>query len=379
MHRNAIYVLLLTVAGLTALGIIMLFSTGAFAPESNGDIYYFVKRQGMWLGIACVGAVVAACINYDWWRKTWWIFFAVSIVLLLLCFVKPIGKEINGSSRWIGLGVSTFQPSELAKIAALFFLAWWFTRYESKTETFLYGLFFPLSILGLLVLPILFEVDLGASSLIMATGIAVMFLAGASLRWLGIFAVGGLAAMLYAATHINDRLGRMLAFLHPDKYPDDFYQQLQGLIAIGSGGLYGLGLGEGRQKLMYLPFAHTDFIFPMIGEELGLKFTLLTVFGYLLITLCGTVVAANARDRFGMLLGFGCVMMISLQAVVNLGVTTALLPNKGMPLPFVSFGGSNLAICFFMIGILINIHRHGNPLVERVSPALRRVRNSCRL
>jgi cell division protein FtsW len=379
MHRNAIYVLLLTVAGLTALGIIMLFSTGAFAPESKGDIYYFVKRQGMWLGIAFVGAVVAACIDYNWWRKTWWIFFAVAMVLLLLCFVPGIGKEINGSKRWIGLGFATFQPSEVAKVAALFFLAWWLTKYEDKADTLLFGLLFPLCILGTLVLPILLEVDLGASSLIMATGIAVMFLGGASLRWLGIFAVGGLAVMLYGATHIDDRLGRLMAFVYPDKYPADFYQQLQGLIAIGSGGIEGLGLGEGRQKLKYLPYAHTDFIFPIIGEELGLKLTLLTVFGYLVICVCGTIVASNARDRFGMLLGFGCVMMITLQAVVNIGVTTALLPNKGMPLPFVSFGGSNLAICFFMIGILINIHRHGNPFVERVSPALRRVRNSCRL
>jgi cell division protein FtsW len=379
MHRNAIYVLLLTVAGLTALGIVMLFSTGAFAPESQGDIYYFVKRQGMWLGIAAVGAVLASCINYEWWRKTWWLFFVVAFVLLLLCFVPGIGKKLNGSARWINLGFSTFQPSELAKIASLFFMAWWYSKFENKTQTFLFGLVFPLAALGILVAPILCEVDFGASALIVATGIAIMFLAGASLRWLSAIAIGGVSVLIYAATHVSERLGRLLAFLHPEMYPDEFYQQLQGLIAIGSGGIEGLGLGAGRQKLMYLPYAHTDFIFPMIGEELGLKFTLLTVFGYLLICICGTIVASNARDRFGMLLGFGCVMMITLQAVVNIGVTTALLPNKGMPLPFVSFGGSNLAICYFMIGILINIHRHGNPLVERVSPALRRVRNSCRL
>lgn len=379
MHRNAIYVLLLTVAGLTALGMVMLFSTGAFAHESKGDMYFFVKRQGMWLGIATLGAIVAACINYDWWRKTWWVFFAGAFVLLILCFVPGIGMKLNGSNRWINLGVATFQPSELAKVASLFFMAWWFSKFEHKTQTFWFGLVFPLAILGVLVLPILCEVDLGASALIVATGITVMFMAGTSLRWLGLIAVVGLGVMLYGATHIDERLGRLMAFWYPDKYPDEFYQQLQGLIALGSGGLEGLGLGESRQKMSYLPYAHTDFIFPMIGEELGLKITLLTVFGYLLICLSGTIVATNARDRFGMLLGFGCVMMVTLQAVVNIGVTTALLPNKGMPLPFISFGGSNLAICYFMIGILINIHRHGNPLVERVSPALRRVRNSCRL
>ncbi len=379
MHRNAIHVLLLTVAGLTALGMVMLFSTSAFAQESHGDIYFFVKRQGMWLGISVVAAIVAACINYDLWRKTWWLFFAGALVLLLLCFVPHIGQRLNGSSRWINLGFSTFQPSELAKVAALFFLAWWYSRFESQTGTFWFGLVIPLAALGVLIVPILFEVDLGASSLIAASGLAVMFMAGASLRWLSLIGFVGLVGMLYGATHIDERLGRLMAFLYPDQYPGEFYQQLQGLIAIGSGGIEGLGLGEGRQKMFYLPYAHTDFIFPMIGEELGLRFTLLTVLGFLLICLSGTVVAANARDRFGMLLGFGCVMMITLQAVVNIGVTTALLPNKGMPLPFISFGGSNLAICYFMIGILINIHRHGNPLMERVSPVLRRVRNSCRL
>lgn len=379
MHRNAIYVLLLTVAGLTALGMIMLFSTGAFAPESGGDIYYFVKRQGMWLGVSVVAAIGAACVNYDLYRRFWWVIFAGAFVLLVLCFVPGIGKELNGSRRWIGVGFSTFQPSELAKIAAIFFLAWWFTKYEHKTHTLLYGLVFPLLILGVLVLPILLEVDLGASSLIMAVGIAVMFMAGASLRWLSLIAVVGLVGMLYGATHIDERLGRMLAFLYPDQYPAEFYQQMQGLIAIGSGGVDGLGLGQSRQKMAYLPYSNTDFIFPIIGEELGLKIALLTVLGYLVISLAGTIVAANARDRFGMLLGFGCVMMITLQAAVNIGVTTALLPNKGMPLPFVSFGGSNLAICYLMIGILISIHRHGNPFVERLSPALRRVRNSCRL
>jgi cell division protein FtsW len=287
--------------------------------------------------------------------------------------------KINGSARWINLHVSTFQPSELAKIASLFFMAWWFSKFEEKSNSFLFGIFLPMACLGVLVAPILLEVDFGATALIVATGVAIMFMAGANLRWLAAFGVAGLAGMIYAATHVSERLGRLLAFMHPEKYPAEFYQQLQGLIAIGSGGLDGLGLGEGRQKLMYLPYAHTDFIFPMIGEELGLKFTLLTVTGYLIICLCGTIVASNARDRFGMLLGFGCVMMISLQAVVNIGVTTALLPNKGMPLPFISFGGSNLAICYFMLGILINIHRHGNPFMERVSPALRRVRNSCRL
>jgi cell division protein FtsW len=208
----------------------------------------------------------------------------------------------------------------------------------------------------------------------------MMFLAGMKLRWIAPIVIAGVAGILYLATHINERRDRLLAFLNPEEYQaSGGYQQLQGLIAIGSGGVDGLGLGEGRQKMLYLPYAHTDFIFPMIGEELGLRATLLIVFCYLLIFLCGTLIAMNARDRFGMLIGFGCIMMITLQAVVNIGVTTSLLPNKGMPLPFISFGGSNLAASYFMIGVLVSIHRFGNPLTEVASPVLRRVRNFCRL
>jgi len=380
MHRNAIYILLLSVAGLTAIGMVMLFSTSAFAQESHGDIYFFVKRQGVWLAIAMVAAIFMACVDYNWWKKTWWLFFAAAFVLLILCFVPPIGMRINGSNRWLNLGPMTFQPSELAKIAAIFFVAWWFDKHADKSATFLKGFVFPLAILGALILPIVFEVDLGSSALIAATGLAMMFIAGASMRWLLPMIVAGLAGVIYAATHIDERMGRLLAFMHPEKYKlGEGLQQWQALIAFGSGGIEGLGLGEGRQKFLYLPYAHTDFIFPMIGEELGLKLTLLTVLGYLLICLCGTIVAANARDRFGMLLGFGCVMMITLQAAVNIGVTTSLLPNKGMPLPFISFGGSNLAICYLMVGILVNIHRHGNPVADNVAPALRRARNFCRL
>lgn len=380
MHRNAIYILLLSVAGLTALGMVMLFSTSAHTQESHGDMYFFVKRQGVWLGIAMAAAVFTALVDYTWWKKTWWLFFALAFVLLILCFVPPIGMRINGSNRWINLRLMTFQPSELAKIASLFFMAWWFDKHATHAATLLKGFVFPLGIVSILILPIVCEVDLGSSALIGAVALAVMFMGGASMRWLVPMVVLGLIGVLYAATHIDERMARLLAFLEPEKYKlGEGLQQWQALIAFGSGGIEGLGLGEGRQKHLYLPYAHTDFIFPMIGEELGLRITLLTVLGYLLICLCGTIVAANARDRFGMLLGFGCVMMITLQAAVNIGVTTSVLPNKGMPLPFISFGGSNLAICYFMIGILVNIHRHGNPVADTVAPALRRARNFCRL
>lgn len=371
---------MLTVAGLVVLGMVMLFSTSAFAHDSHGDIYFFVKRQVMWLCLGLAVAVFAARMDYHLWQRSWWIWFGGAFFLLLLCFVPYVGLRINGSSRWINIGVGVLQPSELAKIGGLFFLAWWFAKYEDRSKGFLMGFAAPMGILGVLLLPILLEVDIGNTALIGATGIVMMFVAGAALRWLLLMGAAGVGGLLFFGMHISERQARLLAFLHPENYRlGEGLQQWQALIAFGSGGIDGLGLGEGRQKMLYLPYAHTDFIFPMIGEELGLRITLLTVTGYLVICLCGSLVATNARDRFGLLLGIGAVMMISLQAAVNIGVTTSLLPNKGMPLPFISYGGSNLMVCLFMIGLLVNIHRQGRPLVPRLAPALVHARIQPRL
>jgi cell division protein FtsW len=373
MHRNAIYVLTLSVAGLIALGLVMLFSTSAFAEESKSDMYFFVKRQGMWLCVGLVVAMVASFVDYHFWIKYWWAFFAAAALLLVLCFIPPIGLRINGSSRWINLGFGVVQPSELAKIASIFFLAWWFSRTNVSFSAFTTGLAYPMGILGILMGLIVLEVDIGNTALIGGTAVAVLFIAGAALRWLGTLICCGLGGIFLVAMNVSERQGRLLAFMHPEKYSlGEGLQQWQALIAFGSGGVDGLGLGEGRQKMLYLPYAHTDFIFPMIGEELGLYATLLTVLAYLLICLCGSLVASNAKDDVGRLLGIGAVIMITLQACVNIGVTTSLLPNKGMPLPFISYGGSNMVVCLFLIGLLVNIHRQGRPLVSHFAPALTR-------
>jgi cell division protein FtsW len=373
MHRNAIYFLTVSVAGLIALGLVMLFSTSAFAEESHSDIYFFVKRQGMWLCVGLGIAVVVSFVDYHFWVKYWWAFFGAAALLLLLCFIPPIGLRINGSSRWINLGVGVVQPSELAKIAAIFFLAWWFSRTDIEFSSFKNGLLYPMAILSALMALIVLEVDIGNTALIGGTAVAVLFVAGAALRLLGILVGCGLAGIFLIAMNVSERQGRLLAFRNPEKYSlGEGLQQWQALIAFGSGGIDGLGLGEGRQKMLYLPYAHTDFIFPMIGEELGLYATLLTVLAYLVICLCGALVASNAKDDVGRLLGIAAVIMITLQAAVNIGVTTSLLPNKGMPLPFISYGGSNMVVCLFLIGLIVNIHRQGRPLVSHLAPALTR-------
>jgi len=360
MHRKSAYILFLAVLGLLVIGIVMLFSTSAFARDSHGDIYFFIRRQAIWFGIGLVVCTFAALVDYHFWQRTWWLWFAFALVALALCYFPHIGMRINGSRRWVGLGPITFQPSELAKLAAIFFLAAWFTRHEEAGSNLLSGFVLPLAIVGLLAGLILGEVDLGTTALLGTTAFVVMFVAGANPLLLGITSLAALGAILIVATQISERLGRLSAFLHPQNFKEDAgLQQMQALIAWGSGGMEGLGLGNGRQKMLYLPYAHTDFIFPIIGEELGLRVSLLVVFLFVVIIVCGIMIALHAKDRFGLLLGCGVVSLLALQAAMNIGVTTSLLPNKGLPLPFISYGGSNLVACMFGIGLLLNIYRQG--------------------
>ena len=360
MHRKSAYILFLAVLGLLVIGIVMLFSTSAFARDSHGDVYFFIKRQAMWFGVGLVVCIFAALIDYHLWQRTWWLWFALALVVLALCYVPHIGMRLNGSRRWIGWGSITVQPSELAKVTVIFFLAAWFSRYEKTDRKLLLGFILPLAIISLPAALVLGEVDLGTTALIATTAFVVMFIAGASPLWLGAVSLTGLGALLIVATQISERMGRLSAFLHPQHFKEDAgLQQMQALIAWGSGGMEGLGLGNGRQKMLYLPYAHTDFIFPIVGEELGLRFSLLVVFLFVVIIVCGTMIALHAKDRFGLLLGCGVVSLLALQAAVNIGVTTSLLPNKGLPLPFISYGGSNLVACMFGVGLLLNIYRQG--------------------
>ena len=360
MRRKSAYILFLAVLALLVIGIVMLFSTSAYARDSHGDVYFFIKRQAIWIGIGLVACIFAALMNYQFWQKTWWLWFAVALAALALCYIPHIGMRINGSRRWIGYGPITFQPSEFAKIATIIFLAAWFARREKPDGNVFSEFIIPLAIISVPAALVLGEVDLGTTALIGTTAFVVMFIAGTNPLWLGGLALAGLGGLLIVATQISERMGRLSAFLHPQNYKDDAgLQQMQALIAWGSGGMDGLGLGNGRQKMLYLPYAHTDFIFPIIGEELGLRFSLLVVFLFVVIIVCGIMIALHARDRFGLLLGCGIVSLLALQAAVNIGVTTSLLPNKGLPLPFISYGGSNLAACMFAIGVLVNIYRQG--------------------
>jgi cell division protein FtsW len=380
MHRKSAYFLFLAVLGMLVIGIVMLFSTSAFAKDSHGDMYFFVKRQAIWLGVGFVVCTVAAIVDYHFWLRTWWIWFAVALVALAFCFVPHFGMRINGSRRWVSLGPATFQPSEIAKVAVIFFLAAWFAVREKESSQLLKGFVIPFGIVCTTMALIVTEVDLGTTALIGATMFVMMFVAGTHPALLGILSLGGLGGILFIATHMSERMARLAAFMDLERFKDDAgLQQMQALIAWGSGGMEGLGLGNGRQKMLYLPYAHTDFIFPMIGEELGLRISLLVVFLFVVIIVCGLMIALHAKDRHGLLLGCGIVSLLGLQAAVNIGVTTSLLPNKGLPLPFISYGGSNLAACLFGIGLLLNIYRQGVLEPAKKKSAVIRARTTPRI
>lgn len=385
MAKRSIILLILMVGLLTGLGITMLASTSFFTEEGGGEEYVTLWKQAVWVGISLAACVVMSLIDYNrWYKWRWWV-LGIAAFGLLICYewylaqflgYKPLlAKRVNGAARWIGAGSMTLQPSEFAKIALLMAMAGWFATHQGLERTLQHGLLKPLMILGSIVLLIGCEVDLGNAFVTMVVGAGVMFVAGTRLRYFTVTGLAGFMALLVGIKFAPNRMERVMAVLDLEKYKDGIgLQQWVSWLAFGSGGMEGRGLGEGRMKLSYLPEAHTDFIFPMVGEELGLVGTLSTVAAFVFLVFSGMCISAYAPNRFGKLLGFGLTFLLGLEALLNMGVTTALLPNKGLPLPFVSYGGSSLLAAMAAIGILINIHRQGVHLKWEDLPVIRRSR-----
>jgi len=383
MARQSAYILALSVVFLAVLGIVMLSSTGAYAPELPADDPYFaVRRQLCWLGVGFAACLIGALVDYGFWGRHWLLWYSIACILLGLCFIDGIGIHKNGASRWIGMAGFQFQPSEIARLAIIVSLAAWFARYRDEVQSWGRGFLYPLLLLGLPLGLITAEVDLGCATLVGCTTLLVMFVAGTRISGLVAIAVAGAAGLWALIQIVPDRMNRVLAFMNLDDpviQLADGYQQWRGLLAFGSGGWAGLGLGASRQKMQFLPFAHTDFIMPIIGEELGLRVSLLVVVAFVVLIVCGLLIASQAPDSFGRLLGLGVVSLIGLQAAINLGVTTALLPNKGIPLPFISYGGSNLVCCLAGIGILFNIYRQGIATPGPTAATIARAKTTRRL
>jgi cell division protein FtsW len=380
MHRWHAIAIAVAVFGLSVIGLVMLASTSYYLEEAGGENYYTLRQHTMWLGVSFAACVFGAMVDYRvFYRWRWWI-FGLTILTLALCFTHEFGESVNGAARWIslkavGLRAVHFQPSEFAKLSCAIALAAWFARQEPLTREFGVGFLKPGIMVASMALLIGAEVDLGSAALVVAVGGGMMFVAGTRLLFLAPVFLCTLGGFAFVVKMMPNRVERVLAFLDLEKYKEGLgLQQWRSLLAFGSGGVHGLGLGNGRQKMNYLPEAHTDFIFPMVGEEFGLVGTTIVVGLFVLLIAGGLMVAHRAEDRFGKLLAFGIVLMLGLEALMNMGVTTALLPNKGLPLPFVSYGGSSLVAAMLGVGILLNIHHQSSAAGQMYAPLTRRRR-----
>jgi len=351
--KFAVTTLACCVAALLALGMVMLYSSSM----SQAGAHYLLM-QLLWCGLGIGLCVAAVCLDYRVLKKAAWPLFGIVVLLLVLVLMPGIGKKINGARRWFDFHGVRFQPSELAKIALIIALAWYCEYFQRQMHTWKKGIVLPGVIMSLVLGPIFVEPDRGTTILLAAVGGGMLVLAGA--RWKYILPPVGLALIGLGWSLWNDpvRRARILAFLNPEQYKSGAgYQTWQAMLALGSGGWFGEGLGDSRQKLGFIPEHHTDFILPVIGEELGAVATLAVLLVFVVIFFCGLYIAYRARDPFSHLLATGISLLIGLQACINIGVVTSSLPNKGIALPFISYGGSNLLAMLTCVGLLLGIAR----------------------
>jgi cell division protein FtsW len=358
--RTATTTLILSVGGLLAFGMIMLYSSSMVQTGSH-----YLVLQGAWAGLGIVACLTAALCDYRWLKKIAPLLLLLAVIALVAVLIPGVGVYKNGSRRWFDLGIANFQPSEAAKLALIIALAWYGEKYQREIRSFSRGIIVPGCVIVAILLPIFLEPDRGTTILLGAVAGLMLLLAG--VRWV-YFVPPALAlscGMVYALVTDPVRMRRILSWLDPEATKDGTgYQAWQAMIALGSGGVSGLGIGNGRQKLGFVPEHHTDFIFSIIGEELGVIATMGVIAGFIVFILCGVYIAWHSRDVFGLLLGSGVTFLVGLQACINIGVVTSALPNKGLPLPFISYGGSSLVLMLFAIGLLISVARHGGPPVR---------------
>ncbi len=341
--------------GLTCLGLTILFSATAWFKNKAGVAvpYSYLQKQVVGAVAAGVLCFVVSRVNLDYLRRyAWWIGGGL-LALLVLVLVPEIGIEVKGSRRWLGVGIARVQVSEFAKLGLVFCLAHYLALNQTRIGEFRRGFVVPLALMGTFAGLVVLEPDFGTAALLMAVGLVLLFIAGA--KWRYILPAFGLVAGLFAVlvAYNPNRLRRLTEYLSEEKS----YQLRQALAAYAAGGTEGMGLGQGRQQLSYLPEAHTDFIFSVIGEELGLYFTLLVVALFTIIFIAGMVHLRRAPNLFHFLLVLGCLTLISLQAIINIGVVTGVFPTKGMSLPFISAGLSNLMLMGMLLGVILNTQR----------------------
>lgn len=359
--KSSDFTLLLTVLALVVIGIIMVFSSSHYyALSKMNDSYHFLKRELMWAGLGLLGMFFA--MNFDYWKykKIAPYAYMLSIILLILV-LTPLGIEFNGAQRWLGVGGFTIMPGEVAKICGIIFAATYLSRKPEKIKDFFKGVVPSLMIIGIYFALIILQPNLSTALTISVIIASMMFVTG--MRWLHV-SMMGLGGVLLVAIMIMlapYRIKRLTGFLDPFADPQGAgYQVIQSLYALGTGGLFGVGLGKSVQKYLYIPEPQNDFIFAIIGEELGFIGCVTVILLFLLLIWRGVRIAINAPDLFSCLLATGITSMVAVQVIINIAVATSSMPVTGIPLPFISWGGNSLAIFMSAMGVLLNISRYSN-------------------
>jgi cell division protein FtsW len=362
--------LIAAVAALLLVGLVMVASSSiGISERETGNPFFYFERQLLYVGMGLVAALVAVAIPTSVWEKHSIYLMGAAFVLLVLVVVPGLGHEVNGSRRWIRLGLMNFQASELARVMLLTYIASYAVRRAEELGSSFKGFMKPVLVLGAAAVLLLAEPDFGAATVLMATGLVVLFLAGARLHHLLVPVLAGAAGMGLLAVTSAYRMRRLSAFRNPWEDPfDSGFQLVQSLIAIGRGEWFGVGLGSSVQKLFYLPEAHTDFVFAVLAEELGFAGVLLVVALFALLVGRALEISRRAADaglEFQSYLAASIGVWLGLQAFVNIGVNMGLLPTKGLTLPLLSYGGSSMLVTLGVIGVLLRIH-HETQMSGRV-------------
>lgn len=341
-------------------GLLILFSATYYTAQDKGDPLSEVKKQLIGIGLGTAAMIFTSRVPYRFWRDTWVVVGAlgVSAVLLILVIIPGVGVYLNGSRRWLSVAGMSFQPSELAKMAVVLYMATTLTYRGQKIKSLLFGIVPVLLVPGVVFLLILQQPNLSTAGSILITSLIMIIMAGARWRHIFLMLAGGVAVGGFYAWSAPYRRERLLSFTDPfAKMSDEGYQLAQSLIAFGSGGVFGMGLGMGRQKYAYLPYPESDFIFAIVGEDFGLAGCVAVIALFAAFMVCGMGIATRCRDKFGALLAAGITCSITVQAFLNMGVVVGILPTTGLPLPFFSAGGTSISITMAAVGILMNISR----------------------
>lgn len=358
--------IILIVVGLTFLGLVILFSA---SQAMHDDPTVLLRKQLIWLILATIAGGIALWVNLEALRDFAYLLAAGSVVLLALVLIPGIGVEVNGARRWMDFGFMRLQVSEIGKLGLMFCMAHYLATHRRDLGHILKGYLYPCGLLAIFCGLIILEPDFGTAFLCGAVGGCLMFLAGVRLKFLIPTGIAALSLFSVAVYHDPVRFQRITSFLDVEgNRSDSAYQLWQGILAFGAGGLHGVGLGSGRQQMSFLPEAHTDFIFAIVGEELGFLFTAGVVVLFMTLFFVGVLQLKRAPNLYQYLLVMGALLFVTFQALINIGVVTGCLPTKGMSLPFISYGGSNLVFMFVLTGIILNGFRSWE------LPALRRQR-----